>query len=118
MDMIRIDSCRTGARDVRDLIDQIDAWRADGKQVALATVVQVEGSTPRPTGAKMAMTPAGDLAGSVSGGCIEADVYEHAMQVLDTRTPKLVRYGFTEDMAFEIGLACGGAVQVFIEPLD
>jgi xanthine/CO dehydrogenase XdhC/CoxF family maturation factor len=103
---------------MRDLINQIDAWKADGKQVAIATVVQIEGSTPRPTGAKMAMTPAGDLVGSVSGGCIEADVFEHAMEVLETGKPKLVKYGFTEDMAFEIGLACGGAVQVFIEPLN
>ena len=61
------------------------------------------------------MTPEGDLAGSVSGGCIEADVYEHAMEVLETGQPKLLKYGFTEDMAFEIGLACGGAVQVFVE---
>ena len=83
--------------------------------MAVATVVQAQGSTPRPTGAKMAMTPAGGLAGSVSGGCIEADVFEHAMEVLATGVPKLVRYGFTEDMAFEIGLACGGSVQVFIE---
>lgn len=103
---------------MRDLLDQIDTWRDQGKPVAIATVVSVEGSTPRPIGAKMAMTPDGDLAGSVSGGCIEADVFEHAMEVLETGTPKLVRYGFTEDMAFEIGLACGGAVRVFIERLD
>ena len=103
---------------MRDLLDQIDTWRDQGKPVAIATVVSVEGSTPRPIGAKMAMTPDGELAGSVSGGCIEADVFEHAMEVLETGTPKLVRYGFTEDMAFEIGLACGGAVRVFIERLD
>lgn len=103
---------------MRELLDQIDAWRAQGKQVAVATVVSAEGSTPRPVGAKMAMTPDGLLAGSVSGGCIEADVFEHALEVLRTGTPRLVRYGFTEDMAFEIGLACGGAVRVFIEPLD
>jgi len=102
---------------MRDLLDQIDAWREQGKRVALATVVQAEGSTPRPVGAKMALTPEGDLAGSVSGGCIEADVFEHAVEVLETGIPRLVRYGFTEDMAFEIGLACGGAVQVFIEPV-
>jgi xanthine dehydrogenase accessory factor len=102
---------------MRDLIDTVDQWRTQGKAVALATVVQVEGSTPRPAGAKMAMTPAGDLVGSVSGGCIEADVFEHAMEVLETGVPKLVKYGFTEDMAFEIGLACGGSVRVFIEPL-
>jgi xanthine/CO dehydrogenase XdhC/CoxF family maturation factor len=102
---------------MRELVEQIDSWRAKGRRVALATVVEAQGSTPRPVGAKMAMTPEGELAGSVSGGCIEADVYEHAMEVLETGKPKLVRYGFTEDMAFEIGLACGGAVQVFIEPL-
>jgi xanthine/CO dehydrogenase XdhC/CoxF family maturation factor len=103
---------------MRDLLDTIDAWRRQGKPVALATVVSAEGSTPRPVGAKMAMTADGLLAGSVSGGCIEADVFEHALEVLQTGTPRLVRYGFTEDMAFEIGLACGGAVRVFIEPLD
>ena len=102
---------------MRDLLDQIDRWREQGKQVALATVVGVEGSTPRPLGARMALTPDGEIAGSVSGGCIEADVFEHAMEVLSTGTPKLVRYGFTEDMIFEVGLACGGAVKVFIEPV-
>jgi xanthine/CO dehydrogenase XdhC/CoxF family maturation factor len=100
---------------MRELVDQIDQWRAEGKPVAVATVVSAEGSTPRPPGAKMAMTPDGGLAGSVSGGCIEADVFEHALEVIQSGTPKLVRYGFTEDMAFEIGLACGGAVNVFIE---
>jgi xanthine dehydrogenase accessory factor len=100
---------------MRDLVEQIDQWRAEGKPVAVATVVSAEGSTPRPAGAKMALTPDGGLAGSVSGGCIEADVFEHAVAVLNSGTPRLVRYGFTEDMAFEIGLACGGAVNVFIE---
>lgn len=103
---------------MRELLDQIDAWRAEGLKVATATVVSAEGSTPRPVGSTMAMTPDGRLAGSVSGGCIEADVFEHAIAVLETGTPRLVRYGFTEDMAFEIGLACGGAVRVFIEPVS
>lgn len=103
---------------MRDLLDTIDRWRTEGKQVALATVISAEGSTPRPVGAKLALTPDGDLAGSVSGGCVESDVYEHALEVLASGTPRLVRYGFTEDMAFEIGLACGGAIRVFIEPLD
>ena len=73
---------------MRELIDTIDQWRAQGQQVALATVVSAEGSTPRPIGAKMAMTRDGQLAGSVSGGCIEADVYEHAMEVLETGIPR------------------------------
>ena len=100
---------------MRELLDQIDVWRAQGKPVALATVVATEGSTPRPMGAKLAVTPDGGIVGSVSGGCIEADVFEHAMEVIETGRPKIVRYGFTEDMAFEIGLACGGAVQVYVE---
>ena len=103
---------------MRDLIDSIDRWRGEGKRVALATVVSAQGSTPRPVGARLALTPEGDLAGSVSGGCIESDVYEHALEVLRSGKPRLVQYGFTEDMAFEIGLACGGSVRVFIEPLD
>jgi len=101
---------------MRELLDTIDSWRRQGKQVALATVVAVEGSTPRATGAKMVLTPDGDLAGSVSGGCVEADVFEQACEVVASGTPKLVRYGFSGDAVFEIGLACGGAIQVFIEP--
>jgi xanthine dehydrogenase accessory factor len=102
---------------VRELLDTIDAWLAQDKRVALATVVTAEGSTPRPVGAMLALTEDGHLAGSVSGGCIESDVYEHALEVLETGKPQMLRYGFTEDMAFEIGLACGGSVQVYIEPL-
>lgn len=101
---------------MRELLETIDSWRSQGKQVALATVVAVEGSTPRATGAKMAVTPEGDLAGSVSGGCVEADVFEQACEVVASGTPRLLRYGFSGDAVFEIGLACGGAIQVFIEP--
>lgn len=98
-----------------ELLDKIEGWRAQGKPVVLATVISAEGSTPRPVGAKMAMTPDAELVGSVSGGCIEADVFERGLQVIETGEPQLVRYGFTEADAFEIGLACGGAVRVFIE---
>jgi xanthine dehydrogenase accessory factor len=103
---------------MRELLDQIDTWRRQGKRVALATIVSVEGSTPRQVGTAMALTQDGDFAGSVSGGCIESDVFEHALEVIDTGMPKLVTYGFSEDMAFEIGLACGGAMHIFIERLD
>ncbi len=103
---------------MRELLDQIDLWHQQGKQVALATVVSVEGSTPRGVGAKMAMTPEREFVGSVSGGCVEADVFEHALQVIESGTPRVVEYGFTGDMAFEIGLACGGAMRVSIERLS
>ncbi len=102
---------------MKDVIPEIDAWRAGGNRVALATVVKVEGSAPRPVGAVMAVSSGGDLTGSVSGGCVETAVYEEAQDVLKTGTPKLLRYGITDEMAWDVGLACGGTIEVFVEPL-
>ncbi len=103
---------------MQDILEELDTWRADGEQVALATVVRTSGSTPRPKGAKMAMTPSGKIAGSVSGGCLEGAVYEEAMEILRTGQPRLIHYGISDDMAFDVGLSCGGEVDVFIEVLD
>lgn len=102
---------------MKDLIPEIDVWRAGGNRVALATVVNVEGSAPRPIGAAMAVSSGGDLTGSVSGGCVETAVYEEAQEVLRTGRPKLLRYGITDEMAWEVGLACGGTIEVFVESL-
>ena len=102
---------------MKDLIPEIDAWRAGGNRVAVATVVNVEGSAPRPVGAAMAVSSGGDLTGSVSGGCVETAVYEEAQEVLKTGRPKLLRYGITDEMAWEVGLACGGTIEVFVESL-
>jgi xanthine/CO dehydrogenase XdhC/CoxF family maturation factor len=103
---------------MQDIVMDLDSWRETGEPIALATVVRTAGSTPRPTGAKMAMTPSGKIAGSVSGGCLEGAVYEEAMEVLETRKPRLMHYGISDDMAWNVGLSCGGEVDIFIEPLD
>jgi xanthine/CO dehydrogenase XdhC/CoxF family maturation factor len=102
---------------MKDVLPDIESWRADGKQVAVATVVRVEGSAPRPVGAAMAVSSAGDLVGSVSGGCVEAAVFEAAQQVLSSGEPQLLHYGITDEMAWDVGLACGGAIDVFVEPV-
>jgi xanthine dehydrogenase accessory factor len=103
---------------VRDILDQLDEMRASGEQVALATVVKTSGSVPRPKGSAMAITSGGNVAGSVSGGCLEAAVYEEAMAVLDSRVPKLLHYGISDEMAWSVGLSCGGEVDIFVEPFD
>lgn len=103
---------------MKELLPQIEQWRASGNQVAIATVVKVEGSAPRPVGASMIVSSGGDLAGSVSGGCVETAVFEEAQDVLRTGEPKLIRYGITDEMAWDVGLACGGTIEVFVEAVD
>ena len=82
----------------------------------MATLVQVRRSAPRPPGARLCVTRSGRMAGSVSGGCVEADVFERATQVLDSRSPEVANYGIADEMGFEVGLSCGGSIDVFIEP--
>lgn len=101
---------------MRELVEEIRRWQSQGKAVALATVVKVYGSAPRPLGAKMAVSASGDMAGSVSGGCVEGAVAQAAMDVLKSGRPVLVDYGIGDDFAQGIGLACGGVIQVYIEP--
>jgi xanthine dehydrogenase accessory factor len=102
---------------MRELLPEIERWRQAGKQIAIATIVQVYGSALRPLGAKMACTSAGDIAGSVSGGCIEGAVYEEAQRVMKHGQPKLLEYGIANESAWEVGLACGGTIQVWVESL-
>lgn len=101
---------------MRDLLPQIGRWRAQGKQVAVGTLVQVYGSAPQPLGVKMAISSAGEIAGSVSGGCVEGAVAQEALAVLAAGKPRLVEYGIADELAQSVGLACGGQIAVFIEP--
>ena len=101
----------------RDPLDQLAAWTADGKKTALATVTQTWGSSPRPVGSHLAVNEDGDFAGSVSGGCIEGAVIAAAQQVMDDGKPQNLEFGVTNDMAWEVGLACGGKVHVYVEPV-
>ncbi len=103
---------------MRDVLAQIRRWREAGHGVALATVVEVWGSAPRPLGSKMAIGSHGEMAGSVSGGCVEGAVFEEAQQVLASGEPRLVRYGVSDETAWSVGLSCGGKIEVFIEPLE
>ncbi|MCY3903901.1 MAG: XdhC family protein [Caldilineaceae bacterium] len=103
---------------MKELLADIDQWQAEGKRIALATVVQVYGSAPRPLGAKLAVSEDGAMVGSVSGGCVESAAVQEAIEVLSTGKPRLVSYGIADETAWEVGLACGGTIEVFIEPLD
>jgi xanthine dehydrogenase accessory factor len=104
---------------VKEVLADIERWRSEGKKVALARVVGVEGSGPRLPGATMAVSEAGEVAGSVSGGCVEGAVVSEALEVLagDGR-PKLCTFGYSDDEAFAVGLTCGGTIRVFVESLD
>jgi xanthine dehydrogenase accessory factor len=103
---------------VKEVLPDIERWQAQGKRVALARVVGVEGSGPRLPGATMAVSEAGEVAGSVSGGCVEGAVVTEALDVLDGGRARLCTFGYSDDEAFAVGLTCGGTIRVFVEPLD
>jgi xanthine/CO dehydrogenase XdhC/CoxF family maturation factor len=103
---------------VKEILADVERWRANGEKVAIATVVATRKSAPRPVGAKLAVSESGEIAGSVSGGCVEGDVFEHACEVLKTGEPKLLSYGIEDEEAWNVGLPCGGEIDVFVEKLD
>jgi xanthine dehydrogenase accessory factor len=103
---------------MREVLDELKKWTDDGEDIAIATVVETWGSSPRPLGSKMLVTRSGKMAGSVSNGCIEGAVFEEAQKVLKSREPKIAAFGVSDDVAFGVGLACGGHIEVFIEPLN
>jgi xanthine dehydrogenase accessory factor len=103
---------------VKELFVDLDRWRAAGTRVAIARVVDLEGSGPRLPGAAMAVTEDGEVAGSVSGGCVEGAVVIEALDVLATDDRRIVTFGYSDDEAFAVGLTCGGTLHLYLEPLD
>ncbi len=103
---------------MKDILSQLLAWRASGETIAIATVIQTWGSSPRGVGAKMGITANGKMIGSVSGGCVEGAVIEAGMKVTRTRKPRLLHFGVADETAWGVGLACGGKIEVFVQPLD
>jgi xanthine/CO dehydrogenase XdhC/CoxF family maturation factor len=104
--------------DAEDILSEVQGWRQAGERVALATVVATWGSSPRPLGSQMAVTASGRITGSVSGGCVESAVATAAMETLETHRPQLLHYGISSERAWEVGLACGGQLQVFVEEVE
>ena len=100
------------------ILEQAARWRSEGLDVALATVVSTWGSSPRPTGSQLAVDQDGRMVGSVSGGCIEGAVVREAIEAMQTGKPRLLEYGVTDEQAWDVGLACGGTVQVFVEKVE
>jgi len=103
---------------MKDILAEVEAWQVRGDAVAVATVVKTWGSSPRAAGSKMAINQHGQMVGSVSGGCVEGAVVDEALRVLKTGQPQLLSYGVTNDAAWEVGLACGGKVEIFVEVLN
>lgn len=103
---------------MKDLLDELDRWRQQQIPVAIARVVDVDGSGPREPGAAMAVNRHGEVVGSVSGGCVEGAVVTESLEVLRTGERKVVSFGYSDDEAFEVGLTCGGTIHLFVEPLD
>jgi xanthine dehydrogenase accessory factor len=103
---------------VKEILGTIDGWMAAGKKVAIAKVVGLEGSGPRDPGATMVVNEDGEVAGSVSGGCVEGAVVGEALEVLAGAPARVTTFGYSDDEAFAVGLTCGGILHILIEPLD
>ena len=102
---------------MKEILAEIERWQEEGERVVVATVIATRRSAPRPIGSSLAISESGKLCGSVSGGCVEGDVYEQAREVLADGKPKLLSYGISDDEAWSVGLPCGGEIDVFVERL-
>lgn len=102
---------------MREVLDELNQWIGGREDIAIATVIETWGSSPRPLGSKMLVTRSGKMAGSVSNGCIEGAVFEEAQKVLKTGKSQIAAFGVADDVAFDVGLACGGHIEVYVQPL-
>ena len=105
------------ARDA-DILKAAEEWRAQGRGVALATVVETWGSAPRPVGSNLVIDQDGNFLGSVSGGCVEGAVVAEALDVIESGKPKVLEFGVADDTAWKVGLSCGGTIRVMVEKVD
>ena len=103
---------------MKEILDEVESWRESGEKVVVATVVATRRSAPRPVGTSLAVSESGKMCGSVSGGCVESDVFDNAMAVMREGEPRLLHYGITDEMAWDVGLPCGGEIDVFVEPVE
>lgn len=103
---------------MKEIVDEVKTWRDAGKAVAIARVVDIEGSGPRDPGAAMAVNEDGEVIGSVSGGCVEGAVVVEALDIIESGERRMVTFGYSDDEAFAVGLTCGGTIHLYIEPLD
>jgi len=103
---------------VKEILPEVERWRDDGERVVVATVVATRRSAPRPVGTSLAVSESGKMCGSVSGGCVESDVFQNAMEVMESGEPRLLHYGITDDLAWSVGLPCGGEIDVFVERVE
>ena len=103
---------------MKEILDEVEQWREAGEKVVVATVIATRRSAPRPVGTSLAISESGKMCGSVSGGCVESDVFENAMEVMRSGEAKLLSYGITDEMAWGVGLPCGGEIDVFLETVE
>ena len=103
---------------MREIIPDIEKWTNEGKKIAIARVISVEGSGPRDAGAAMAVNEDGEVSGSVSGGCVEGAVVTEALQIIESGERKTISFGYSDDEAFYVGLTCGGTINLYKEPFD
>ena len=104
--------------ETRDPLVIAEGWRAEGRDVAVATVVETWGSAPRPVGSHLVIDSEGNFHGSVSGGCVEGAVVAEAIDVIGSRAPKMLEFGVANETAWQVGLSCGGRIKVYVQPLN
>lgn len=103
---------------MKEILPEVERWKDEGEKVVVATVIATRRSAPRPVGTSLAVSESGKMCGSVSGGCVESDVFESALEVMESGEPKLLSYGISDDQAWSVGLPCGGEIDVFVERFE